>query len=126
MPRLYQAIILPVVKTWVTSTVNREVAGSSPAAGTIHRQLVRDFEVLRAFALRISPAGSNARKAAQVRVLPPEECAGVAQRIERHTRSLVPRQKIGAGTLSVKNSGFVPVRKKEYVRIFEKYADRPE
>jgi len=23
---------LPVVKTWVTSTVNREVAGSNPAA----------------------------------------------------------------------------------------------
>ncbi len=80
MPRLYQAIILPVVKTWVTSTVNREVAGSSPAAGTIHRQLVRDFEVLRAFALRISPAGSNARKAAQVRVLPlAVKAAGVAQ-----------------------------------------------
>jgi hypothetical protein len=32
MLRLYEQRILPVVKTWVTSTVNREVAGSNPAA----------------------------------------------------------------------------------------------
>jgi hypothetical protein len=37
------------------------------------------LEVLRAGALRISPAGSDACKAAQVRFLPPHICAGVAQ-----------------------------------------------
>src|SRR5260221_13443629 len=79
---------LPVVKTWVTSTVNREVAGSSPAAGGKSRQ-------------RSSVA-------------------------ERHTRSLVPRQKNWHGRICPQNSGFAPVRKKEYVRLLEKYPDRPE
>lgn len=31
------AIDLPVVKTWVTSTVNREVAGSNPAAVAVRK-----------------------------------------------------------------------------------------
>jgi hypothetical protein len=35
---LFEIVSLPVVKTWVTSTVNREVAGSNPAACGESRQ----------------------------------------------------------------------------------------